>query len=217
MARRAHAYPQVLLTASDLVDGEVLAAPSGITAADALRLARRRRVRVLACGAAHHVLVEDLARAESLGLGDLPARDVARPLPIVAARTPELVVRRRLTEGAPAVIVAGTGVIARPAAPRALPVRARLDKALSPATRALLAEIARVAAGQGARAFVAGGLVRDAWRGERASGGGLDGVVEGDGPAVARALAAALGGTLVEHARFLTASVRAPSHRPIDV
>ena len=217
MARRAHAYPQVLLTASDLVDGEVLAAPSGITAADALRLARRRRVRVLACGAAHHVLVEDLARAESLGLGDLPARDVARPLPIVAARTPELVVRRRLTEGAPAVIVAGTGVIARPAAPRALPVRARLDKALSPATRAVLAEIARVAAGQGARAFVAGGLVRDAWRGERAAGGDLDVVVEGDGPAVARALADALGGTLVEHERFLTASVRTPSHGRIDV
>jgi len=69
MARRAHAYPQVLLTASDLVDGEVLAAPSGITAADALRLARRRRVRVLACGAAQHVLAEDLGRAESLGLG----------------------------------------------------------------------------------------------------------------------------------------------------
>ena len=216
MARRAHAYPQISLVAADLVDAEVLAAPAGVTAADALRLARRRRVRILACGAGHHVLAEDLARADSLGLGDLPARELARPLPVVAPRTPELAVRRALGEGAPAVIVTGKGSIARAASPRALPVRARLEKALSPATRALLAEVARVAAGQGARAFVAGGLVRDAWRGE-AAGGDLDVVVEGDGPAVARALADALQGTLVEHERFLTASVRAPGHGRIDV
>ena len=106
VARRAHAYPQIVLTAGDLVDTDVLTAPSGITAADALRLARRRRVRVLVCGAAH-VLVEDLARADMLGLGDLLARDVARPLPIVAARTPEIIVRRALSEGAPAVVVPG--------------------------------------------------------------------------------------------------------------
>ena len=215
MARRAHAYPQITSTAADLVDGELLAAPSGVTAADALRLARRRRVRVLAC-AHHHVLADDLARAASLGLDDLPARDLARPLPVVAARTPELAVRRALSEGAPAVIVSARGTIARPAAPRTMPVRARLEKALTPPTRALLAEIARVAAAQGARAFVAGGLVRDAWRGA-ATDRDLDVVVEGDGPAVARALADALRGTLVEHERFLTASVRASGHGRIDV
>jgi len=216
-ARRAHAYPQVVLTAGDLVDTEVLAAPPGISAADALRLARRRRVRVLACGATTHVLVDDLARADGLGLGDLAARAVARPLPIVLPRTPELAVRRRLAEGAPAVIVSGAGAIARSGTPRAVPVRARLEKALPAATRALLAEVARVAAGQGARAFVAGGLVRDAWRGAIGAAGDLDIVVEGDGPAVARALADALDGTLVEHERFLTASVRAPGHGRIDV
>jgi len=216
MARRAHAYPQITLTAADLIDGEILSAPSGVTAADALRLARRRRVRVLACGARQHVLADDLARAIDLGLGELPARDLARPLPIVTARTPELAVRRALSEGAPAVIVPGRGTISRPAAPRTMPVRARLEKTLSPPTRALLAEISRVAAAQGARAFVAGGLVRDAWRGA-AAGGDLDVVVEGDGPAVARALADALRGTLVEHERFLTASVRAASHGRIDV
>jgi tRNA nucleotidyltransferase (CCA-adding enzyme) len=42
-------------------------------------------------------------------------------------------------------------------------------------------------------------------------------VIEGDGPAVARALAGALGGTLVEHERFLTASVETPGHGRIDV
>src|SRR5258708_5790669 len=96
-------------------------------------------------------------------------------------------------------------------------LRARLEKALPAATRALLAEVARVATGQGARAFVAGGLVRDAWRGASGAAGDLDIVVEGDGPAVARALADALDGTLVEHERFLTASVRAPGHGRIDV
>lgn len=202
--------------AADLVDGEILAAPTGITAADALRLARRRRVRVLACGAGHHVLTDDLARAGTLGLGELPARDLARPLPVVAARTPELAVRRALSDGAPAVIVSGRGTIGRPAAPATIPVRARLEKALTPTTRALLAEISRVAAAQGARAFVAGGLVRDAWRGA-ATSGDLDVVVEGDGPAVARALADALRGTLIEHERFLTASVRASGHGRIDV
>src|SRR5207253_898597 len=155
-------------------------------------------------------------RAMDLGLGELPARDLARPLPIVTARTPELVVRRALSEGAPAVIVPGRGTISRAAALRTMPVRARLEKTLSPPMRALLAEISRVAAAQGARAFVAGGLVRDAWRGA-AAGGDLDVVVEGDGLAVARALADALCGTLVEHGRFLTASVRAGSHGRIDV
>ncbi|HEV8585230.1 MAG TPA: hypothetical protein VGT02_09705 [Methylomirabilota bacterium] len=217
MARRATTYPQISLTAADLVDGSVLEAPSAITAGDALRLARRRHVRVLACGAGHHVLVDDLARAVGMGLDELVARELARPLPVVTARTPELAVRRWLQEGAPAVVVTGKGVIARGASSRALPVRARLEKVLPPATRTRLAEVARVAAGQGARAFAVGGLVRDAWRGAPGAGLDLDVVVEGDGPAVARALADALGGTLVEHERFLTASVRAAGHGRIDI
>ena len=216
MARRAHVYPQVVLTAADVVDTDVLSAPAGVTASDALRLARRRRARVLACGPRHHVLADDLARAESLGLGELLARELARPLPIVAARTPELTVRRHLTDGAPAVIVVGRGAVARGATSRALPARARFEPSLPAAMRTLLADVARVAAAQGARAFVVGGVVRDAWRGELV-GGDLDVVVEGDGPAVARALADTLHGALVEHERFLTASVRASSHGRIDV
>src|SRR5262249_45917615 len=151
MVRRAHAYPQAVVTAGDVVDTEVITAPATITVADALRLARRRRARVLGCGAHDHVLTDDLARAESLGLGELPARDVARALPVVAARTPELAVRRHLLEGAAAVIVAGKGAVARAATPRTVAVRARLERALSPDTRALLVEVARAAAAQGAR------------------------------------------------------------------
>jgi tRNA nucleotidyltransferase (CCA-adding enzyme) len=96
-------------------------------------------------------------------------------------------------------------------------VRARLEKALSAEAQATLADVARAAAGQGARAFAVGGLVRDAWRGAPGGAADLDVVVEGDGPAVARALADALGGTLVEHERFLTASVRAPGGGRVDV
>ena len=216
VARRAHVYPQVQLTAADLVDTPALTVPAGISAADALRVARRRRARVLACGAAHHLLAEDLARAESLGLGELPGRDVDRLLPVVAARTPEVAVRRLFADGAPAVIVADKGAIARPTTPRMIAVRARLEPTLPAPTRALLADIARVAAAQGARAFLVGGLVRDAWRGA-ASAGDLDVVVEGDGPAVARALADEVRGTLVEHERFLTASVRTSDRGRIDV
>src|SRR5262249_60332417 len=85
-----------------------------------------------------------------------------------------------------------------------------------PPPRAWLPDAARGAAGRGARAFAAGGLVREVGRGQTADGD-LDVVVEGDGPAVARALADVLRGTLVEHERFLTASVRAAGHGRIDV
>jgi tRNA nucleotidyltransferase (CCA-adding enzyme) len=218
MARRAHAYPQISLTAADLVDTVLVAAPSSITVGDALRLARRRHARVLTCGRAH-VLVDDLARAAGLGLHDRPAADVARPLPVVEPGAPELRVRRALAEGAPAVIVSGRagGAVARGAASRSISLAARIDAGLPVAARAALAEVARLAAAHGARAFLAGGVVRDLWRGETAAAGDLDVVIEGDGPSVARALAAALGGTLVEHERFLTASVESPGHGRIDV
>src|SRR5262249_47933574 len=47
----------------------------------------------------------------------------------------------------------------------------------------------------------------------------LDVVVEGDGLAVARALATALvaSGGLVEHSRFLTASLAVPDHGRVDI
>ncbi|HEY7521036.1 MAG TPA: hypothetical protein VIE36_22315 [Methylomirabilota bacterium] len=219
MARRAHTYPQVSLSAADLVDTAVVVAPPSITVGDALRLSRRRRARVLACGAAVHVLVEDLARAEGLGLGELRASDVARPLPVVEAQAPELRVRRALTDGAPVVIVRGRsgGAVARGVAPRAVSLLGRVDAGLPPSTRQALDAVRRLAAAHGTRAFLAGGLVRDVWRGETGAARDLDVVIEGDGLAVARGLADALGGTLVEHERFLTASVESPSYGRIDV
>jgi tRNA nucleotidyltransferase (CCA-adding enzyme) len=219
VARRAHAYPQVSLTAADLVDTPVVVAPPSITVGDALRLSRRRHARVLVCGAGNHVLVEDLARADTLGLGELAAAEVGRPLPVVEAQAPELRVRRALTDGAPVVIVRGRagGAIARGAAPRSVSLVARINAALSPETREVLDAVMRLAAAHGARAFLAGGLVRDVWRGETSAARDLDVVIEGDGPGVARALASELGGALVEHERFLTASVATARHGRIDV
>ena len=214
MARRAHAYPQVRLTARDLVDGVVVAAPPGISAGDALRLARRRHAAVVACGDGH-ALVPDLARAGALGLPEVPAAALARPLPVVEPDESEVAVRRRLAAGAPAVVVGGRdgprGVVTRGPAPVPVSMRGRLEGAVDGGTHGLLATVGRVAAACGARAFAAGGLVRDAGRARASRSRDLDIVVEGDGLEVARALATALGGTVVEHRRFLTASVEAPA------
>ena len=83
--------------------------------------------------------------------------------------------------------------------------------------RALLARVAALAAAHGAHAFAVGGLVRDVCRQAPVARRDLDVVIEGDGLGVARHLADALGGTLTEHPRFLTASVEAPGAGRIDV
>jgi tRNA nucleotidyltransferase (CCA-adding enzyme) len=220
MARRAHAYPQVTLAAAELVDTAVVTAPAGITAADASRLARKREAGVVACGD-RYALREDLARAVALGLHDVLARSLARPLPVLSRQAPELDVRRRLAEGATAVIVADgrtvVGAVARAPRPRVLSLASRLTLTLDAQALGLLATAGRLAEGAGARAFVAGGIVRDAWRAHAAPAHDLDVVVEGDGGAAARALAGELAGTLVEHERFLTASVTTPAGIRIDV
>jgi tRNA nucleotidyltransferase (CCA-adding enzyme) len=221
VARRAHVYPQVTPTAEDLVDGALLPAPPTLTATDASRLARRRAVEALTTGTGLGVLREDATRAAALGVGHLAIGRLARPLPVVSAREPEIVVRRRLIAGAPAVIVARgrtpIGIVRRPPPGAPISMRAHLERTLDAAGRDLLATVGHLAAAQGARAFAVGGLVRDAWRRCDAAQHDLDIVVEGDAPLVARALADAYGGTLVEHERFLTATVTLPDGRRVDV
>jgi len=220
MAGRARNYPQVTPTAADLVDGAVAAAPASLSATDALRLARRRGVDVVAAGG-DFVLREDLARAESLGVSDLPLRRLARPLPALAAGAGEIAVRRALAAGAPAVVVLDrrrpVGVVRRPPRPTAISMQARLARVLDEESLTLLATAGRLAVAHGATAYVVGGLVRDAWLGRAPARHDLDVAVEGDALAVARALADTLGGTLVEHERFLTASVALASGRRVDL
>jgi tRNA nucleotidyltransferase (CCA-adding enzyme) len=102
-----------------------------------------------------------------------------------------------------------------------MPLGRRFTEPIPDADRALLSLAARLAAERGAPAFVAGGTVRDALHRAGETGGDVDLVVEGDGLGFARALAAALLSdperAVVEHARFLTASVRRPDGRRVDV
>ena len=120
--------------------------------------------------------------------------------------------RRDLMAGAPLVIIRRGGRAIGAVQPSAAfdlaaePVSVRVAASLGPELTEMLATVGDVAAARGARAFVVGGLVRDAWLGRTATRD-LDVVIDGDGLAVARELAARRGSRLVEHAAFLTASI----------
>jgi len=221
VAKRAHAYPQVSLVAVDLVNTAVTQAPAPIAIGAALRLARKRDAAIVVVDG-RCALREDLVRASLLGLDDLASTAVARDLPCVDAGAGEVTVRRLLAEGAPLVVVRDRrgpvgAVAARGATTATLPTARRVADRLSSDTRALLESIGRLAAARGARAFLVGGMVRDLWRDAEMTSADLDVVVEGDGLAVAREFARALGGSVREHRRFLTASVEAPRTGRIDV
>jgi tRNA nucleotidyltransferase (CCA-adding enzyme) len=221
MARRAHVYPQVEPGAAALVDAAVVSVPASISAGHALALARRRDARALTAGAAV-VLRDDLARAASLGVSGARATSLARPVPVVDADARETVVRRHHANGAPLVIVReGRRVLGaatpKRGAPASISLADRLGRRLSAATAGVLDTVARVATDRGARAYLAGGIVRDALLGIAAASPDLDVVVEGDGPGVARELADALIAPHVEHARFLTATVRPTAAGRVDV
>lgn len=223
MAKRAHVYPQVELAAADLVDVPAAAAAAEITVADGLALLRKRNAGWLAMGAAS-VLREDLARAASLGLGELRAGEIARPLPAVDAASGEAVARRLLAAGAPLVIVRGPkgplGAIGARLIDGALAeasAAGRVNRGLPTDVRELLTTIGRIADEHDSRAFLVGGMVRDLWRGTTIERRDLDVVVEGDGPTVARRLARAVGGAVIEHRRFLTASIETRAFGRIDV
>jgi len=170
------------------------------------------------------VLRDDLVRATSLGLGALRAAQIARAVPSVDPGSSEATVRRLLATGAPLVLVRGPrgavgAVSGRSTGARLADASAagRVGRGLPGELRDLLDTIGRLAEEQDGRAYLVGGLVRDLWRGATPSRRDLDVVVEGDGPVLAHRLAQALGGSVVEHRRFLTASVETPTLGRIDV
>lgn len=225
---RRGTYPQVEPAAGDLVRAAVALVPAAATVATALDLARRRDAVAVAVGRAC-VLREDLARAAWLGLAALPARVLAWPVPVVPARASEIVVRRRLARGARTVVVVdpdrgplGAVTPSERGGPSGLSLGTRFPERLPGPAREALAALRRVAAAVGARVFLVGGVVREALRTrEPITTPDLDVVVEADGLRVARALAEAVGAApgrgLVEHARFLTASVRTPAGARVDL
>lgn len=227
MARRGHTYPHVRISAGDLVNTALGSlAPRACVDDELLRATRLDLTGFVVPRDARVVLREDLRRAAALGLGGLPAARVARAIPVVDAGTSEITVRRELARGAPLVLIRdGTTSMDAVAPPGPEGARAmglslapRLDAALDETAHRLLRRVARLAEGQGSRAFAVGGVVRDAVRGEIPNDRrDLDVVVDGDGLAVARLLAAETGGKLVEHRRFLTASMVAPGGHRVDV
>lgn len=83
------------------------------------------------------------------------------------------------------------------------PDRVKIPRSVEP----LLRRIGALAHEAGWRAYAVGGCVRD-WRLGRRGAVDIDVTVEGDGVALARAAAKALGGELTAHAQFGTASLR---------
>jgi tRNA nucleotidyltransferase (CCA-adding enzyme) len=224
VAKRGHRYPQVEPGAAALINVAVAAAPPTIRVGEARTRALERDVDVLEVGDRGWVLLEDLARAAPLALDELPATALARPLPVVSARAPELTVRRALAAGAPLVIVqdrrgAIGAVSSAPglAGSISLSVADRLSRSLPAWAAGLLDVLGRLATEQSVRAFLVGGVVRDVLRGTVLERADLDIVVEGDGLALARALGRERGASVVEHRRFLTASIRQASGERIDV
>ena len=217
----AHVYPQVELGAAALVDATLATGPASVSISEALALVRRRDAHAVTVGA-QVVLRDDLARAASLGVGGARAVALARPVPGVDARAREIVVRRYLAAGHPLVVVRDGrrmlgGIAAAPGTGTAMSLADRLGRRLPPEARGVLDTVARGAAERGARAFLAGGVVRDALAERSLVSPDLDVVVEGDGPGVARGVAEALKAPLIEHARFLTATVGPTAAGRLDV
>lgn len=206
------------------MDLAVVRVPGHPTAAEALE-----RLRVRGAAVAHvagrWVLREDLGRAVALGLGELPAAELDRPLPQVPAHASEVLVRRLLARGAPAVlIIGGRGTLGAvgttPGLPAArVPLGPRFPERLAEPARQVLELAMGLARERSLRLFLVGGSVRDALRGSSPAVRDLDLVVEGDGLALARALADAVRveRALVEHVRFLTASVVLPGGGRVDI
>ena len=223
MGKRGHRYPQVEPGAAALIDAKVATAPPSVSVRDAQACALRDNADALQLGDRGIVLREDLNRAAAIGLADLPASAITRPLPLVSARAPEVTVRRALVAGAPMVVVRDRSGIVGGVSSSALgsaiglSVAARLSRAMPAWASEVLASLGRLAGAQGMRAFLVGGVVRDVLHESVLERADLDVVVEGDGLALARALGEELGASVVEHGRFLTASIRRPSGERIDV
>jgi tRNA nucleotidyltransferase (CCA-adding enzyme) len=228
MVVRRTTYPQVEPRARDLATRPVaVAAPTQPLAATA-RLARRRRAALVLARRPptswDAVTAGVLQRAVGLGLGAAPLATVLWEAPAVAAATPEVVVRRRLSPGRPfAAVLEGRrpiGVLVREESaigqlPRSMSeALARVDSCALDVLRAA----GRLGAESGEKVAAVGGFVRDLVRDRLAPASrDLDVAVEGDGRRLARRLAAALGGSAREHPAFLTATVALPDGRSVDV
>jgi tRNA nucleotidyltransferase (CCA-adding enzyme) len=228
MPRAGHTYPQVEPGVGALADPRVVTVSPRATVARALARTRAAGARLAVIGPRRAVRDSELAQAAAWGLGSRPAAPMAwRDLPTVPETAGEIAARRRLLAGASLVLVRRgrrvVGVVDRErtaVAPAESSTLSRLERAgdrTGEARLALLRLAGRLGEGMGAPAFAVGGFVRDLLLGRPAPD--LDLVVEGDGIAFARRLAAEVGGTLLVHGGFGTASIeaaRAPADAGLD-
>ncbi|HEY7600997.1 MAG TPA: hypothetical protein VIB60_00690 [Methylomirabilota bacterium] len=226
VAVRRTSYPQVDPRAAGLAHPAVVLAPARVTVADALRLAERRRARLVAARVGRGwagATRETLAHARGLGVGDAPLAAVLWDTVLLPPDTPEIAVRRRLGPDRPFVLVAGPRGIAgavfrEPSGPAGLPlsVAARLER-LDARPREILRTAGALGDALDLPVAAVGGLVRDLLLGRSEARTDLDLVVEGSAARVAHELARSLSGRAVEHAAFLTATVALPDGRRIDL
>jgi tRNA nucleotidyltransferase (CCA-adding enzyme) len=248
MAKAGHAYPQVEPGVAALMDPRVVSCAPGIPVARALARARAAGATVVALGPGSAARVSELARAAAWGLDRRPVGEVAwRNLPSVAAGASEIDARRRLRAGASLILVRRgsrvIGVVDRKRVevpPAESSVLAQLEQAAEarPLTSVrrwgsagaiagppqvngarlwLLRVAGKIGEGLAVPTYAVGGFVRDLLT--RAAPPDVDLVVEGDGVAFARRLAEEIGGTVLVHRSFGTASIeggRAPAGAGLD-
>ncbi|MGH7415894.1 MAG: hypothetical protein ACREKJ_16995, partial [Candidatus Rokuibacteriota bacterium] len=226
MAKAGHAYPQVEPGVAALADSRVVTAAATITVDRALARARAAGALVVALGPRCAVRESELERATAWGLGPRPASWVAwRDLPVLPATAREDEARRSLIAGASLVLVRRAGRVVAVVdgervelVPPETSVLGRLERVgdrQSEARLWLLRVAGKLGEGMGTPAYAVGGFVRDLLLDAAASTllPDIDLVVEGDGIAFARRLAEEIGGTLLVHGGFGTASIEG-GHAP---
>ncbi len=215
MAKPGHGYPQVMPRAADLMHARVITVPRHWSVDRALARARASGAVVVAADAKTGTRVADLERAAAWGLGRMPwTATGGAEVAAVSGAADEIAVRRLLRGGASMVLVreGGRVVGAIEASPRphgSLTSRLeRLHGAPGEATLWLLRTAGKLGEAQGHTAYAAGGFVRDLLLGRAAEQiADIDLVIEGDGIAFGRRLAEEMGGHLVVHRAFGTASL----------
>ena len=215
MAKAGHGYPQVVARAGDLLDERAVTVPARGSIDRALAAARSARATVVTDGARMAARVADLERAREWALGRRPWSDVAwMAVPSLPLSADEISARRLFRSGASMVLVRDrrrvVGAIQRWAESGAS-LAAKLERLQGPAAEArlwLLRAAGKLGEANGHAVYATGGVIRDLVLGRDADQMvDLDFVVEEDGIAFARRLGDELGGNLVLHTAFGTASI----------
>src|SRR5262245_15777726 len=215
MAKAGHGYPQVVARAADLMDGRVITLSARRSVERALAAMRSAHAVIVTDGVRRAARVTDVERAREWQLGRRRWTDLAwTNVPMLSASADELAARRLVKAGASIVLVRdGRRVIgairrAAKAGPSLAGKLERLQGAAADARLWLLRAAGKLGEAHGHAVYAAGGVVRDLVRGRDADQmADLDLVVEEDGIAFARRLGEEIGGYLVLHTAFGTASI----------